>query len=93
VGLLAVRLGAEAWLVVKAIAVLVPVVAAVVFSIVAVMWSINVGEIGIHQNAAFQSKFFFWHGVSVVLCMVLAAAGSFIMLFGFLVRGLLSGAA
>jgi hypothetical protein len=68
-----------------------PIVGYAVFAIFTVIWAIKTGEIGTHQQATFQSKFFFWHGVAVVLCIVLAAAGSFIVLFAAMLRGQCSG--
>jgi hypothetical protein len=91
-GGLALWLGAEPLAVAKGFAIGIPIVAYVVFSVFTVIWAMKVGEVGVHQNMSFQSKFYFWHGVSVLLTIVLSAAGSFILLFAYGVRGLTSGA-
>jgi hypothetical protein len=39
----------------------------------------------------FQGRFYFWHGIAVVLTIVLAAAGSFILFFAQHVGRLTSG--
>jgi hypothetical protein len=89
---LALLLGTEPWVVAKGVAIGVPIVAYVIFSVFTVIWAMKVGEVGVHQHMSFQSKFYFWHGVSVLLTMVLSAAGSCILLFASGVRGLTSGA-
>jgi hypothetical protein len=61
------------------------VVGYLVFSVFTVIWAINTGEAGVNQQASFQAKLYFWHGVSVVLTVILSAAGSFIVLFARLV--------
>jgi hypothetical protein len=43
-------------------------------------------DIGIRQEMTLQARIFFWHGVSVVLAIVLSAAGSFILLFAMQLR-------
>jgi hypothetical protein len=73
-------LGVETASLASTAAAVLPIVSYGVFPIFTVIWAIKTGEIGTHQQATFQSKFFFWHGVAVVLCVVLAAAGSFIVL-------------
>jgi hypothetical protein len=88
---MALLLGTEPMVVAKGVALGVPIVAYVIFSIFTVIWTLKVGEVGVHQNMSFQSKFYFWHGVSVLLTIVLSAAGSFILLFAYGVRGLTSG--
>jgi hypothetical protein len=88
---LALWLGTEPLVVATGVAIGVPIVAYVIFSIFTVIWAMKVGEVGVHQNMSFQSKFYFWHGVAVLLTMVLSAAGSFILLFAYGVRGLTSG--
>ena len=87
----AILLGTDPWRVASAVMICLPVDGYVVVSIFAVMWAIKVGEVGAHQNMSFQSKFYFWHGVSVVLCIALAAGGSFIVLFALLMKGVLGG--
>jgi hypothetical protein len=87
----ALLFGTDPWLVAKATAICVPVVAYVVFSIFTVIWAIKVGEVGVRQEMTFQAKLYFWHGVSVILTIVLAAAGSFIVLFATQIRGLVGG--
>jgi hypothetical protein len=88
---IAILLGADPWVVARGFSICVPILAYVAFSIFTVFWAIKVGEVGVHQNMTFQAKFYFWHGVSVVACIVLAAAGSFIVLFALQVRGLTGG--
>ena len=66
----------------------VPVLGYLTFSVFTVIWAVKIGDVGVHQNATYLSKFMFWHGVSVVAVIVLSAAGSFIVLFGKLVTAL-----
>ncbi len=85
----AILLGTDAFIVAKAMAITLPIVAYVGFSIFTVVWAIKVGEIGLHQNMSLQSRFYFYHGMAVVLTIVLAAAGSFIMFFAVNVKGMI----
>jgi hypothetical protein len=89
----AILFGTDPRIVAKAVAIFVPIVAYVAFAIVTVMWAIKVGDVGLHQNMSFQSRFSCYHGMSVVLAIVLAAAGSFILFFAVHVKGMISGAA
>lgn len=84
-------MGAEPWLVAKTTAIVLPIAAYVVFSIFTVIWAIKIGEVGIRQEMTLQSRIYFWHGVSVVLVIVLSAAGSFVLLFLTQLMGLLHG--
>ena len=87
----ALLLGTDPWVIAKATGICVPIVAYVAFAIFTVLWAIKTGEIGVKQETTLQGKLYFWHGVSVVLTIVLAAAGSFVVLFASLIGGLLSG--
>jgi hypothetical protein len=89
---LAMLLGTDPYAVAKGVAVCVPVVGYVVFAIFTVIWAIKTGEIGVRQETSFQAKLYFWHGVAVVLTIILSAAGSFIMLFALLMGRVLGGA-
>jgi hypothetical protein len=88
---IALLLGVPPGRIAAALAVGLPVIGYTVFAIFTVIWAMKTGEIGAHQEASFMSKFFFWHGVAVVLCLVLAAAGSFIVLFGTVLGGPVGG--
>jgi hypothetical protein len=79
--------------VVKGVAICVPVLGYLVFSVFTVLWAIKVGDVGVRQASSFQAKLMYWHGVSVVATIVLAAAGSFLLLFFLQLRGLLDVAA
>ena len=87
----AIMFGTNPWVVIKATTICVPITAYVLFATFTVVWAIKTGEVGLHQNMTFQSKFYFWHGISVVACIVLAAAGSFIVFFASQMRGLIGG--
>jgi len=84
--------GADGWLIAKTAGICLPILAYCVFSIFTVIWAIKVGEVGVHATMTLQAKFFFWHGVSVVLCVVLAAAGSFVVMFALQMKGVLGAA-
>jgi len=86
VGLLA---GANALIVFKAIVIGLPVTAYLCFAIFTTIWAIRIGEIGVKQGMTFQAKFYFYHGVAVILTVVLSASGSFIILFALLMGRLL----
>jgi hypothetical protein len=86
---LALYLGAEPWVVVRAAATLLPVTGYIGFSIFTVLWAMKIGQIGLTQEMTFQAKFYFYHGMAVILTVVLSAAGSFVVLFATVVRGLL----
>ena len=88
----AILFGTDPWVIAKGATIGVPILAYVGFSIFTVLWAIKIGDVGLHQNMTFQSKFYFYHGMSVVLCIVLAAAGSFIVFFAQQMRGLTGGA-
>ena len=88
----AILFGIDPWVIAKGATICVPILAYVGFSIFTVLWAIKIGDVGLHQNMTFQSKFYFYHGMSVVLCIVLAAAGSFIVFFAQQMRGLTGGA-
>ena len=83
--------GADAWMLAKGVLIVVPIGAYVVFAIFTVFWAIKMGEVGLKQEMTFQAKLYFWHGVSVILTIILSAAGSFIVFFALQMRGLLSG--
>lgn len=52
-------------------------------------WTIQIGSIGAQQQATVVSKLLWWHGLGVLLTLILAAAGSIMLLFGrFALRGL-----
>jgi hypothetical protein len=85
----ALILGADGRLVAKVTALCVPIAAYVVFSVFTVLWALKIGEIGIKQEMTLQAKLHFWHGMSVVLVIILSAAGSFILLFFTQMKGLL----
>jgi hypothetical protein len=87
VGLLA---GADTMIVFKAVVIGLPVTAYLCFAIFTTIWAIRVGEIGVKQGMTFQAKFYFYHGVAVILTIVLSASGSFIILFALLIGRLLS---
>jgi hypothetical protein len=88
----ALLFGTDHWLVAKSVAIGVPLVAYVVFSIYTVLWVIHVGDVGVQQNMTLQARFYFYHAMAVILMMVLAAAGSFIVLFVTQLRGITGGA-
>jgi hypothetical protein len=84
---------ADAWNLLRAALLILPIVAYVGFSIFTVIWAMGVGDPGLKQNMTFQAKFYFYHGMAVVLTIVLAAAGSFVTLFALTIGGLLNGLA
>ena len=90
---IALLLGADPWNLARAVALITPIVAYVGFSIFTVLWAIKTGEVGLKQEMTFQAKFYFYHGMAVILTIVLSAAGSFVALFALTIGGLLSGIA
>jgi len=85
---LAMLFGEDPWLLARDVALCVPIVAYVVFTHVTMMWAMNVGHVDVRQKTTWQGRLYCWHGVSVVGCIVLAAAGSFIVFFAHAIRGL-----
>ncbi len=81
--------GADGWLVAKVTGLCVPIVAYVAFSVFTVLCTLKIGEVGIKQEMTLQAKFYYWHGMAVILTIVLSAAGSFILLFLVQMKGLL----
>jgi len=75
----ALLFGTDPRLVTRILALCVPIVAYVV---------ISHGILRMNQ----QGRWSVWHGVPVVLCLMLAAAGTFIMLFAVHMKRLLGGA-
>lgn len=45
-------------------------------------WTIQMGAIGTQKEATFVAKLLYWHGLSLVVTLMLAAAGSIMLLFG-----------
>jgi len=59
-----------------------------VLCIFSVVWAIKLGDVGVHIQASLIAKALFWHGISVVTVVILSAAGSFVLLFARLSKGL-----
>jgi hypothetical protein len=70
----------------------VPIVAYVVFAHCTMMWAMNVGEAGAQREVNGQGRRYVWHGVPVVLCLMLAAAGSCVTLLARHMQQWLGGA-
>jgi NADH:ubiquinone oxidoreductase subunit 2 (subunit N) len=87
----AIVLGTDPWRVVSAVMISRPIAGFVVFSMWTVCWAINVSNVGVHQTRTFKATFYYWHRLAVLGYLVLAAAGSFVVLFGLTVGGLLGG--
>lgn len=90
---MAIVLGTDPWRVASAVMISRPISGDVVFSLLTMCWAINVGNVGVYQTRTFKAIFYYWHGVAVLGCLVLAAAGSFVVLFGLTVGRLLRGCA
>jgi len=88
---LAMIWGTSPLVIAKAVAVIVPLLGYVAFSVFTVFWFIKIGDVGLHQNMTYQSRFYFYHGMAVILSVVLAAAGSFIVLFARELGGMTGG--
>lgn len=86
---IALLVGADPWIIVKGAAICLPIIAYAGFSIFTVLWAMRVGQVGLTQEMTLQAKFYFYHGMAVVLTIVLAAAGSFVVLFATLIGGIL----
>jgi hypothetical protein len=86
----AILLGTDPWRVASAVMISRPISGDVVFSLLTMGWALNVG---VHQTRTFKATFYYGHGVAVLGCLVLAAAGSVVVRFGLTVGRLLSGLA
>jgi len=88
----AIHFGTNPWPGTRILALCLPIVAYVVFAHFTMMWAMNVGEVGVRQKMNRQGRLYAWHAVSVILCLMLAAAGSFIVLFAVHMKRWLGGA-
>jgi hypothetical protein len=88
----AIHFGTNPWPVNRIFALCLPLVAYVVFAHCTMMWAMNVGKVGVRQNMNRQGRRYAWHAVSVILCLMWAAAGSFIVLCAVYMPRLLGGA-
>jgi hypothetical protein len=92
-GGMAIVRGTGPWRVASAVMISRPISGDVVCSLLTMCGAINVGNVGVHQTRTFEATCYYGHGVAVLGCLVLAAAGSFVVLFGLTVGRLLSGVA
>lgn len=76
----ALAIGTNPVLVARIVGLCVPAAAYAVFAIFTVLWAIKTGEVGVKQEMTLQARIYFWHGVSVVLALILSAAGAFLLL-------------
>jgi hypothetical protein len=88
----AMILGADPAVILKYIAIGLPITGHVVFSIFTVLYAMQIGDIGVQREMSLQGRLYYYHGMAVILAMVLAAAGSYILLFAKLIGGLTGGA-
>jgi hypothetical protein len=88
----AIHFGTNPWPVTRIFALCLPIVAYIVFAHCTMMWAMNVGKVGVRQKMNRQGRLYAWHAVSVILCLMWAAARSFIVLFAVHMQRLLSGA-
>jgi len=85
-------IGIDPWRLARNFALCVPIVAYVIFTHQIMIRTMNVGEAGGQREVNGQDRRYVWHGVPVALCLMLAAAGTFIMLFAVHMKRLLGGA-
>ena len=88
---LALLVGTDPWLVGRHLALCVPIVAYVLSAHFSMMWAMQGGNVGVRQDMTRQGRLSFWHGVPVVLCLVWAAAGAFILWGAVQLQGYLGG--
>ena len=89
----AILLGTDPWRVASAVMISRPISGDVVFSLLTMCEAIHVGHVGVHQTRTFKATCDYGHGVAVLGCLVLAAAGSVVVRFGLTVGRLLRGLA
>ena len=92
-GGMAIVLGPDPWRVASAVMISRPISGDVVCSLLTMGWAIHVGHVGVHQTRTFKATCDYGHGVAVLGCLVLAAAGSVVVRFGLTVGRLLRGVA
>ena len=92
-GGMAIVLGPDPWRVASAVMISRPISGDVVFSLLTRCVALNVGNVGVHQTRTFKATCDYGHGVAVLGCLVLAAAGSVVVRFGLTVGRLLRGLA
>jgi hypothetical protein len=88
----AIHFGTNPWPVNRIFALSVPIAVYVVLADWTMSWAMNVGEVGMQPEMNGQGRRYVWHGVPVVLYLVLVAAGSVVMLFAGQVQRWLGGA-
>jgi hypothetical protein len=84
--------GTDGWLVVKSLGLCVPIVTYILFAHVTMLWAAKVRDVGVEQEKTWRRRLYSWHGVSVVLVIVLSAAGSCIILCAVQMQRWLGGA-
>jgi len=77
---LALLIGVDPWPLARSFALSVPIVAYVVLAHFTMMWAMNVGEVGVQPEVNGSGRRYVWHGVPILLCLVLTAAGACIVL-------------
>jgi hypothetical protein len=88
----ALLIGVDPWRLAKIFALCAPIVAYVIGTDRLMSRTMTVGDVAVQREVNGRGRRYVWHGVPVVLCCVLAAAGCLILLFAAHVQRWLGGA-